>query len=251
MSDDDAPDSKPMADTRWMTTKARVLRFGRTAAGVLGVVFYAASIALIALAAWAAWLNISKSGWTSDAAAWVQAAGSVAAIAGAAWLAQGEARRARKLRREQGEELAWCVRFAIMQAQQETHIIASELVYRDAPVARSDVREWLQRADTSAVSLGFLAGRTDYIHPAISHAIANAKVLVDYVIEDLKELQRSVELAETVDDRLKDRIVGAHISLTELLQVFDGRMAGVLAALDQGGDTLPRDRWARWRNAAH
>lgn len=224
-----------------------MFRLGRSATSFLGMLFYVISAVLVVLAAWAAWINVSRSGWTADAAGWVQAAGSVAAIAGAAWLSQGEARRARRLRREEGEELAWYVRFSIKQAQYETQIIAHELVHGEAPISRSDVREWLQRADTCAVSLGFLAGRTDFIHPAISHAIANAKVLVDYVIQDLRELQTSVELGQPIDDKLKGRIVGPHISLTELVQVFDSRMGGVLEALDRGGDALPRDGWAIWR----
>lgn len=230
-----------------MKLRLRLIRLGRSAVNFLGMLFYAISAVLIALAAWAAWINVSRSGWNADAAGWVQAAGSVAAIAGAAWLSQGETRRARRARREEGEELAWYVRFAIKQAQYETHIVAFELVHREGPISRSDVREWLQRVDTCAVSLGFLAGRTDYIHPAVSHAIANAKVLVDYLIEDLRELQKSVELEQPIDDKLKDRIVGPHISLTELVQVFDSRMAGVLEALDRGGDALPRDGWAIWR----
>ncbi|WP_297510990.1 hypothetical protein [uncultured Caulobacter sp.] len=72
--------------------------------------------ALIAVAAWAAYVNIEKYGWSGDSAAWAQAAGSIIAIAGASWIARGEARQARRLRRRQGEEAAWAVRFTLAQA---------------------------------------------------------------------------------------------------------------------------------------
>lgn len=251
MSDDGAHGLRSGSGARWMKLMLRLIRLGRSSVSFLGMLFYAISAALVALAAWAAWMNVSKSGWTGDAAGWVQAAGSIAAIAGAAWLSQGEARRARRVRREQGEELAWYVRFSIKQAQYETQIIAHELVHGETPISRGDVRDWLQRAATCAMNLGFLAGRTDFIHPAISHTIANAKVLVDYVIEDLRELQKSVELDQPIDNRLKNRIVGPHLSLAELVQVFDNRMAGVLEALDRGGDALPQDGWAIWREMMH
>jgi hypothetical protein len=218
-------------------------RLWREAIDWLGLTFYVLAFVLVALSGWAAYANWAKSGWGSDAAAWIQAAGAIAAIAGASWLAQGEARRARRLRRKQNEEAAWYVRFAITQAQLESHIIASDLVNRTEPVGDDDVREWRQRATTAVLSLSALAERTDHVHPAVIHVTSNAKVLMDDLVEDLALLREAIHAGKAPDQRLIGRIIQPHTALLELIDVYDTRMQGVKVALDEGGDALPIEEW--------
>lgn len=168
-------------------------RWRRVGDRLVGLAFYVLALAPVAVTGWAAYANVAKSGWGSDAAAWAQASGSIAAIIGAAWLAQSESRNARRLHRERNEEAAWYVWFAIRQAQVGAHIVAHELVNRTAPVEKSDVREWRQRATTSAIGLSALVGRTDYIHPAVTQVTSNAKVLMDDLVTDLASLSTAVE----------------------------------------------------------
>lgn len=81
------------------------------------MVFLIAIASLVGVTGFGAYANFRQDGWSSDAAAWAQAAGSIIAIAGAAWLARGEVRQVRRWRREQGEEAAWSVRFVIQQSR--------------------------------------------------------------------------------------------------------------------------------------
>ncbi len=224
----------------------RVRLIWRRTADFLGFSLFLVAMALVAVAGWAAGANVAKSGWNSDAAAWVQAAGSIAAIAGAAWLAQSEARRTRKVRREHNEEAAWYVRFAVKQAQFESQIIASELVNRAFPVDKADVREWRQRATTSATSLNALVGRTDHIHPSVTQVISNAKVLMDDLLGDLGELAAVVGDGSPPSDDLRGRIVAPHRAFLDLLDLYDARMRGIRLALDDGGDALPIRSWPAW-----
>ncbi|TGU89257.1 hypothetical protein EN794_046040 [Mesorhizobium sp. M00.F.Ca.ET.151.01.1.1] len=231
----------------WKSTRRqRIKRLWQKSQDRLGSIFYALVSILIALAGWAAYANAVKSGWGSDAAAWVQVAGSIAAIAGAAWLAQGESRRARRLRREQNEEAAWYVRFSIVQAQFESQIIAAALVSRTSAVERRDVREWRQRATVCAVGLNALADKTDHIHPAVTHVISNAKVLMDDMVSDLVRLGRLVEDGQKPDAELVGHIVEPHRALSELVNQYDARMRGVRLALDEGGNALPIQTWSAW-----
>lgn len=215
---------------------------------LLGPGLYVVAVALIVITGWAAYMNVAKSGWGSDAAAWMQAAGSIAAIAGAGWLAQSEARRARKLRRASHEEAAWYVRFAIRQAQFESHIIASELVNRTTPIGKTDVREWRQRASTSALGLTAQIDRIDHIHPAVTQVTSNAKVLVDDLVDDLTALSKLIEEQKQPNEELIGQIVAPHHALSELLDAYDDRMRGVMIALDEGGDVLPIANWQNWNS---
>jgi hypothetical protein len=177
--------------------------FLHRAAYMLGLAFFILALAIVVMAGWAAYVNVGKFGWGSDAAAaWVQAAGSIAAIVGAAWLARNDARRARRLRRQRNEEAAWYVRFAINQAQFESHIIAAELVHRTTPMDKSNVREWLQRAKTSTAALNAFVERTDHIHPAVTQVTSNAKVLMDDLVADLVKLDGFVQGGKNIDDEL-------------------------------------------------
>lgn len=250
MTDDRAKMSDDRAETRAerkRVRRRRVKRLWRKAGDSLGLAFYLLASGLVGVTGWAAYANIVKSGWSSDAAAWVQAAGSIAAIAGAAWLAQSGARRARRLRREQNEEAAWYVLFAIKQAQFESQIIAAELVNRTTPIDKDDMRGWRQRATTSAVGLTALADRTDHIHPAVTQVTSNAKVLMDDLVADLAVMGRLIEQGREPDEEMISRIVAPHRALLELINLYDSRMQGVTLALEDGDDALPIRNWAAWR----
>jgi hypothetical protein len=205
-------------------------RLIRAARERLGLALYLLALALVVVTGSAAYTNVIKAGWGSDAAAWVQAPGTISAIVGAAWLARSEERRARRLRRERNEEAAWCVWF----------------VNRSTPIEKSDVRGWRQRAVTSAAALTALVNRTDHIHPAVTLMTSNAKVLVDYLVTDLENLGKSLESGGKPDDDLIKQIVTPHHSLLELIEQYDARMKGVRLALDKGRDTLPIKDWAAW-----
>ena len=221
----------------------RILR--RADIGV-GVALYFFAGVLLVLASWATIANVAKSGWGSNAAAWAQAAGSIAAITGAAWLSQSEARRARRQLREQNEEAAWQVRFVIRQAQFESQIIAAQLTNRSKPLELSDIREWRQRTVTSCTGLSSFMGRTQHIHPSIVHFLANAKVLMDDLSGDLARLRRIVRKGRSPELDLVGRIVAPHRALLELLENFDASMRGVRLALDEGHDALPIGKWTNW-----
>jgi hypothetical protein len=221
-------------------------RLWRGAGDRLGFPFYVLALALVVMAGWAAYSNVARSGWNSDAAAWVQAAGSIAAVVGAAWIAQDGSRKARRLHRERNEEAAWYVWFAIRQAQFESQIIASELVNRTKPVDKSDVREWRQRAITSSTGMSALANRNDHIHPAVTQVTSNAKILMDDLVTDLAALNRLVEEGTEPDDELIGLIVAPHRALFDLMVLYDSRMRGIRSALDDGGDSLPIMEWAAW-----
>jgi hypothetical protein len=236
----------PSAEGKTPPRRNFLNRLWRRVGHRLGIVFYVLALAVVAATGWAAYANVIKSGWGSDAAAWMQAAGSISAIVGAAWLANSEARRARRLRRERNEEAAWYVRFTIVQAQFDSQIVASELVNRSKSIDKADVREWRQRAITSATALSVLVNRTDHIHPAVTHVTANAKVLMDGLVADLEELSKDVENDRKPDDALVGQIVAPHRALLELIELYDARMRGITLALDKGRDALPIKDLVAW-----
>lgn len=172
-----------------------------------GPAFYLGALGLVGLTGWAAYANWMNSGWGPDAAAWVQASGSIAAIAGAAWLAQSEERRSRKTRRLQNEEAAWFIRFALVQAQLEASIIAHELINRVGPVSLADARAWRQRALTGVIGLDTFISRPDHIHPSVVHVLANAKVLMDDMLEDLQLFSASIEAGQSPKKETIARLV--------------------------------------------
>jgi hypothetical protein len=234
---------KGSAPFQWRSAKRGLLI-------ALGPAFYLGALVLVAFTSWAAYGNWAESGWGPDAAAWVQAAGSIAAIAGAAWLAQSEGRRARRTRRLQNEEAAWFVRFALVQAQLEAHIIANELINRVGPIGLTDVRSWRQRVATCCIGLDTFISRTDQIHPAVVHVLSNAKVLMDDMLEDIRSFSTRIEAGQAPDKETIGRLVEPHHSLQQLIELFDSRMAGVRLALDEGGDILPVRRWQSERSKA-
>lgn len=231
---------------RPQSTRSYLKRSWRRVSEGLGVALYTIALILVVMAGWGAGINVLRSGWNSDAAAWVQAAGSIAAIVGATWIAQSETRRLRRARREHNEEAAWHVRFAIKQAQYDSHIIAAELVNRTSPIDEVDVREWRQRAVTSSIELNAFVSRIDHVHPAVTHVVSNAKVLIDELVNDLAYLNRILQEHKQPELVLINRIVAPHRALHELIELYDARMRGVKLALDEGDDALPIKTWAPW-----
>lgn len=195
--------------------------------------------ALVALTGYAAYSNVVIKGWNADAAAWAQAAGSIIAIAGAAWLARSGARQVRRQRREEGEESAWAVRFVLSQAQFDAQIVAAELTREEVPYDSGDIKSWKQRSANSSMALQTMLTRADYIHAAIILTACNARVLVDHLSIDLARLEEVFERNDKPDAQLLGDIVYAHLNLKALLDQFDARMRRIEEALDRGGDMLP------------
>jgi hypothetical protein len=188
-----------------------------------GVAFYLVASALVATSIWGACYSIAKSGWDAHAAAWIQAAGSIAAIIGAAWLAQAEVRRAKGARLRHFDDTARYVKFVIVQAQFESHGIAHEFVATTF-LTPNDVAGWRQRAATAAIGLETLVNRSDYGHASIAHMIANAKVLTDGLVVSLTDLADVVAESAQPSDALRERVISPHRALLELLQLFDTRL---------------------------
>lgn len=227
---------------RWL----RLKRIWRRFVDQIGILLYGFALALVVMSGWAAYASVIETGWGANAAAWVQAAGTIAAIAGAAWVAQSEVRRARRVRREQNEEAAWHVRYTLVQAQFEAQIVAAELLNRDKPIEESDVREWKQRVMTSLVSLTAFIARTDHIHPSVTHVLSNAKVLIEDLVTDLGTLAELVRAGKAADKKLTGLIVSPHWALLTIVKNFDERMRLVRDALDEGNDGLPIRTWPDW-----
>lgn len=223
----------------------------RTMSGVLSarnrigeLLFGLIITALICLTSFAAYKNAVEKGWGADTAAWAQAAGSIIAIAGAAWLAGNEARQARRWRRKQGEEAAWGVRFVIAQAQFDSQIIAAELTDPKG-WGSNEIDIWRQLVANVSLALQTLLARTDHIHPSVILTTCNAKILIDRLSSDLEKLSGKVTRDEVADIELISDIVGIHLNLAELLSQHDARMRGVNQALDSGQDMLPIREWGK------
>ncbi|SFV31799.1 hypothetical protein SAMN05216456_1462 [Devosia crocina] len=133
-----------------------------------------------------------------------------------------------------------------MQAQREAHIVAAEWV-NGTELEMTDVRNWRQRMATVAISLDALLSRSDFVHPASIHALANAKVIVDGLVADLAAFDGPFENGRIGDLPVTGSIVEPHIVLERLMEMYDSSMRGVVLALDDGDDALPiqADYWRR------
>lgn len=69
---------------------------------------------------------------------------------------------------------------------------------------------------------------------------------MDDLVTDLAEAGAAVRDGGQPSDELKGRIVGPHRALLELLDLYDARMRGVRAVLDEEDDALPIRSWAKW-----
>jgi hypothetical protein len=202
---------------------------------------------LIALCIGAAGFSLYSTGLKADAAAWVQAAGSIAAIAGAAWIAGAEARRQRRVRRQEREELAWSVRFALVQAKSECNAIAWEIVGTDAAPKAADLRHWRLRTGISKNTLQGYAVRTDHAHPSVAHVASNGVFLLEQLEEDLAIVSSHLANGELVPQQLSNDVTWYVGHFEQLIQMYDERMRGVMLALDKGGDVLPVRDWEDWK----
>ena len=207
------------------------------------IAFTITIFALVGVTSLAAYINVSQRGWNADAAAWAQAAGSIIAIAGAAWLARSEVRQNKRWRREQGEEAAWGVRFVISQAQFDAQIVAAELTANDRKFDIFNIRSWRQRSANASLALQTMLARVDHIHPFVIVTTCNAKILVDGLSYDIEKLEQLILQGQVPDDQLVTDIVYAYVNLSELIDQYDARVRGVRKALDRGRDMLPINEW--------
>jgi hypothetical protein len=226
---------------RWSTP----LAYAAMAAGVL---------ALLAFCAVGVAISLSEDGFGAEAAAWAQAAGSIAAIAGAVWLSRLESMRERRQRRHEREETAWAVRFAIVAARNEAYTVAHELVDPDKALASENGRHWRTRCRNVRMLLQSYAGHTDHIHPAIVQDANNAVLLAEEMEADVERAAQFMAAGEIPSLKVAEDLAWYEIQFATLIQRVDDRMAGVREALDRGGDMLPkRDfQWNRkTRNRAN
>ncbi|TPW26714.1 hypothetical protein [Pararhizobium mangrovi] len=210
---------------------------------VISLAFLLAVAVLIVGAGLVAYLNVRSDGWGSDAAAWAQVSGSMIAIIGALWIVASEARQARRIRRKQGEEAAWGVRFILIQAQFESQIVAAELTQANEGFDTDDIRSWVQRAKLANLSLETLLTSSGHIHPAVVVTLCNAKILVEQLCSDLQEFQDLVTRGQSPPSSKISDIVNVHASLSALIEHYDARIRGVREALDRGDDMLPLTEW--------
>lgn len=192
-------------------------------------------------------VSIYYRGLGSDAAAWVQAGGSIAAIAGAAWLAGADARRQRRSRRQEREEVAWGVRFALVQAKTECHGIAWEFVGPEAKPAPTDLRHWRLRTEVSKNLLRSYAARTDHIHPSMVHVANNGLILLDQLDDDLDKACSYMSASTAVPEQLVNDITWYVAHFEQLILTLDERMRGIILALDEGNDMLPVQNYEEWK----
>ncbi len=208
------------------------------------ITFLCLTVILVAATSWAIYQNVITSGWDANSAAWAQASGSVLAIAAAAWIARGDARRNRRWRRDQGEEAAWHARYIIAQAQYDAQITAFELAHNDQLVDSDRIRSWRQRALTSSMALQTMLTKVDHIHPFVIATLCNSKVLIDSMVDDLVRFGEEMDRFEVPHATLANDIVGYQQNLRDVLDQYDNRSAGLGSALDRGGDMLPLKEFA-------
>jgi hypothetical protein len=152
----------------------------------IALAFIVVSAALVSFSAFAAVISIIRFGLDANTAAWVQAGGSIAAVVAAVWLFRSEAILKRRERRIKGEEIAWALRYALMQAQVEARIISTELVDEHILEQENPRRHWLIRTENCRNVLKIFAERTDHIHPALNFLASNGLLLLRQMEEDMK-----------------------------------------------------------------
>jgi hypothetical protein len=201
---------------------------------------------LVALSGAAAATCLAKSGLGPDTAAWIQAAGSIAAINSAFWLSRSDARNRRREKRWQGEEIAWGVRFALSHARVEVQTIVRELV--DGSVAAEDPsRHWRLRIANAASVLRTFAERTDHIHPALNHIASNGRLLLQQFEESLQPAMHSLGHGERPSMRQAEAVAWFEINFQELIDLLDARMRGVSLHLDATDQNPEQTRFELWK----
>lgn len=211
------------------------------------IVFIALSVALVVLSMTAAIVSIAHEGLGANGAAWVQAGGSIAAIAGAIWLSRREAFAQRRERRVKAEEIAWEVRFALTNAQFEAQTIAIELVDEHLAEKENPIRHWLLRSENCRNVLEIFAKRTDHLHPVMNHIASNGALLLRQMDEDIGRAARFLERGERPSIEVVAAIARYEVVFEELLELLDDRMRRILRTLDENSDLLPVSRMENWR----
>lgn len=216
------------------------------------VAYIVAAVVLLSLIIFCATglaLSLLSSGLGADAASWAQAAGSIAAIAGAVWISRLEAGHERVLRRREREEVAWAVRFAIVAARNEAYTVAHELVDPTKSTASDNGRHWRTRCRNMRLLLQAYANRTDHIHPAIVQDANNAVLLAEELEADVQRASTYMAQGRLPPLKIAEDIAWYEVQFGVLIQRIDDRMAGVREALDRGDDMLPRHEfhWNRPR----
>jgi hypothetical protein len=208
----------------------------------------ATSFVLVAFALTIAVMIIAREGFGTNGAAWVQAGGSIAAIAGAVWLFRSETRRRRRERRVLGEEVAWAVRFALTNAQLEARTIATELFDKNAAKEESPRRHWQLRIDNCRNVLDVFAKRLDHIHPALNHLASNGVLLLRELEMDVRNALDFIERGERPSMDMAGDIARYEGHFEQLLQLLDARMRGVLKSLDENKDIAPSHLFDVWKS---
>jgi hypothetical protein len=203
-----------------------------------------AGFGLVVLAVAIAGMIVAREGFGSNGAAWFQAGGSVAAIAGAVWLFHSETKRRRRERRSLGEEVAWGVRFALINAQLEARTIAAELFDKSATKEESPRRHWQLRIDNCRSVLDVFAKRLDHIHPALNHIASNGVLLLRELEMDARSALDFIERGERPSMDMAGDIARYDSHFEQLIQLLDARMRGIVKLLNENGDIIPlRDVW--------
>lgn len=212
------------------------------------MVFLAASFGLVAFAVTIAAVITFREGFGTNGAAWVQAGGSIAAIAGAVWLFRSETRRRRRERRALGEELAWAVRFALTNAQLEARKITAELFDKHAAKEESPRRHWLLRINNCQNVLDVFAKRLDHIHPMLNQIASNGVLLLGELDVDTQSALSFIERGERPPIDMAADIARYDSHFEQLIQLLDARMRGVVKSLDENGDVVPSHLFDVWKS---
>ncbi|WP_146208657.1 hypothetical protein [Azospirillum sp. TSO22-1] len=215
-----------------MLLKERLAKFA-------SAIFAIFMLGIIVACAAATGISILRNGLGADSAAWVQATGSIAAIAGAVWLSSVESFRQRRYRRREREEVAWGVRFAIVLARNEAGEIANEIIDGKFSISIDSIRYWRQRCTNARYLLNNFATRSDHIHPAIVQEAGNAILLMEEMEADVEAISECIREKKEPGRQLIESICMYHVHFSSLLSRIDERMNGVREALDRGEDMLP------------
>lgn len=184
-------------------------------------------------------VSMGRNGFDTEAAAWAQGAGTVAAILSAVWLSNAESRRQRRQRRLEREEIAWSVQYAIRAARNEAVTISQEMFDPARTHSTDDGRHWKTRCRNVRLLLASYAGRNDHIHPAIVQDANNAILLIEQLEVDLDAALADLAKGGLVSIPVAENLAWYEIQLNELVRRIDDQMVGVREALDRGDDMLP------------
>ncbi len=197
------------------------------------------SILVVGFCTVGAVISIAKEGFSANGAAWVQAAGSIAAVTGAVWLFYREKSIQRREQRAHGEENAWAVRFALINAQQDAAMTVAELVDERVLKSESPLRHWLLRSKNGQNVLQLFAQRTDHIHPAVNQLASNGVLLLRQMDIFLEKSAEFIERGERPPIEIAEKIARYENALMLLVEELDARMRGISNELDANNDTLP------------